>query len=201
MGAGRLDNPFEELKEIKQRGSVDDYIEEFEAFSSQCGRPPKRQFLGYFVGGLKREIKNRVRTLKPKNRYQAMQLARDIEAELMPDEDDDEVRGKKGVYGLYTRQPKSYSAVKWTTGLGASSGSGQPASSSKPGGFFSIGSKSHATSTNGPASNTMARHPSSSTQTIAKRPGMDQRMTGKRDRGLRHVPYAELVERKAKGLF
>lgn len=52
FGAGRLDNPFEELKEIKQRGSVNDYIEEFEVFSSQCGRLPEQKFLGYFVGGL-----------------------------------------------------------------------------------------------------------------------------------------------------
>lgn len=93
FGTGRLENPFEELKEIKQKGSVEDYIEDFEMFSAQCGRLSERQFLGYFVGGLRRDIKNRIRTLKPKNRYQAMQLARDIEVELTPDEDDDEYVG------------------------------------------------------------------------------------------------------------
>lgn len=68
FGTGRLENPFEELKEIKQKGSIEDYIEDFEMFSAQCGRLTERQFLGYFVGGLRREIKYRIQTLKPKNR-------------------------------------------------------------------------------------------------------------------------------------
>lgn len=48
FGGGRLDNPFEELKELKQTGSVEEYIAEFELYSSQCGRLPEQQFLGVF---------------------------------------------------------------------------------------------------------------------------------------------------------
>lgn len=56
FGAGRLKNPFEELKELCQTGSMEDYIASFELFSSQCGRLPENQFLGYFIGGLHPEI-------------------------------------------------------------------------------------------------------------------------------------------------
>lgn len=63
--AGRLENPYEELKELKQAGSVEDYIAEFELYSSQCGRLSEAQYLGYFIGGLKPEIKCRLHTLKP----------------------------------------------------------------------------------------------------------------------------------------
>ncbi|XP_073225787.1 uncharacterized protein [Cicer arietinum] len=52
FGGGRLENPFEELKELKQFGYMEDYIVEFELYSSQCGRLPEQQFLGYFIGGL-----------------------------------------------------------------------------------------------------------------------------------------------------
>ncbi|MCI32237.1 retrotransposon gag protein, partial [Trifolium medium] len=82
FGGGRLENPFEELKELKQTGSVEDYVAEFELYSSQCGRLPEQQFLGYFVGGLRHDIRSRVRTFKPRNRYLAMQLARDVEREF-----------------------------------------------------------------------------------------------------------------------
>jgi hypothetical protein len=34
FGAGRLDNPFEELKELKQTSSVEEYVAEFELYSS-----------------------------------------------------------------------------------------------------------------------------------------------------------------------
>lgn len=56
FGIGRLDNPFEELRDVRQIVSVDDYISEFGVFSSQCGRMLEVQFLGYFIGGLKPEI-------------------------------------------------------------------------------------------------------------------------------------------------
>lgn len=104
FGRGRLDNPYEELKEMQQGGTVDEYISEFELYSSQCGKLPESQYLGYFIGGLRLEIKNRVRTMRPKNRYHAMQLARDIEVELWPVEED-EVGGvrRPHVIGLFNR--------------------------------------------------------------------------------------------------
>lgn len=48
-GGRQCDNPFEELKDLKQSGSVDEYITQFEYVSSQVGRLPEEQYLGYLV--------------------------------------------------------------------------------------------------------------------------------------------------------
>ncbi|PNX68299.1 pentatricopeptide repeat-containing protein, partial [Trifolium pratense] len=70
----------------------------FELLSSQVGRLPEEQYLGYFMSGLKPAIRRRVRTLNPKTRMQMMRMAKDVEEELK-DEDDEETRllGKKSV--------------------------------------------------------------------------------------------------------
>lgn len=60
FGTGRLDDPFEELKGMNQKGTVEEYIAEFELYSSQCGRLPEQQFLGYFIRGLRTEIRKKV---------------------------------------------------------------------------------------------------------------------------------------------
>lgn len=52
FGVRRLENPFEELKELRKSGSIEEYITDFELFSSQCGKLPENQFFGYFIGGL-----------------------------------------------------------------------------------------------------------------------------------------------------
>ena len=44
FGGGRLENPFEELKELKLSRSVEDNIVEFELYS-QCDRLLEQQFL------------------------------------------------------------------------------------------------------------------------------------------------------------
>ncbi|GAU35601.1 hypothetical protein TSUD_295370 [Trifolium subterraneum] len=62
-GGRRLENPFEELSTLKQSGSVEDFVEPFELLSSQVGRLPEEQYLGYFMSGLKPQIRKRVRTL------------------------------------------------------------------------------------------------------------------------------------------
>lgn len=121
FGKGRLDNPYEELKELQQRGTVNDYIAELELHSSLCGKLPELQYLGYFIGGLRSEIKNRVRTLRPKNRYQAMQVACDVEIELWPEEDDaDRNDNRPNVVGPFPRQPRVQSRSRWVVGLGLS---------------------------------------------------------------------------------
>lgn len=63
FGVGRLENPFKEIKELRQIGSIEDYITEFKLFSSQCGGLPKNQFLRYFIGGLRSEKRSRVKTI------------------------------------------------------------------------------------------------------------------------------------------
>ncbi|MCI08505.1 retrotransposon gag protein [Trifolium medium] len=54
---------YEQLTELKQRGSVDDYITDFEYLTAQIPRLPDKQFLGYFLHGLKGEIRGKVRSL------------------------------------------------------------------------------------------------------------------------------------------
>lgn len=93
----RLENPFEELSTLRQKGSVEEFVEAFELLSSQVGRLPEEQYLGYFMSGLKPKIRRRVRTLNPQNRMQMMMIAKDVEDELKEEDDDDERRsGKKG---------------------------------------------------------------------------------------------------------
>ncbi|MCI52065.1 pentatricopeptide repeat-containing protein, partial [Trifolium medium] len=80
--------PFEELATLKQSGTVEEFVEAFELLSSQVGRLPEDQYLGYFMSGLKPQIRRRVRTLNPQNRMQMMRIAKDVEEEL--NEGDDE---------------------------------------------------------------------------------------------------------------
>ncbi|GAU23118.1 hypothetical protein TSUD_305660 [Trifolium subterraneum] len=97
-GGERLESPFEELAALKQNGKVEEFVESFELLSSQVGRLPEDQYLGYFMNGLKPQIRRRVRTLEPRDRRQMMRIAKHVEAELK-DEDEDEGRGvsRKGV--------------------------------------------------------------------------------------------------------
>jgi hypothetical protein len=87
-GGRRLENPFEELSTLKQTGSVEEFMEAFELLSSQVGRLPEEQYLGYFMSGLKSNIRRRVRTLNPQNRMQMMRIAKDVEEELREEDDE-----------------------------------------------------------------------------------------------------------------
>ncbi|WVZ12247.1 hypothetical protein V8G54_016777, partial [Vigna mungo] len=106
-------NPFEELKDLSQTGSVDEYLAEFEYISSQVSRLPEEQYLGYFIGGLRLEIRRRVRTFNPMNRLQAMRLARDVEAEVLGEG----FQRGGGIRGWKSNRD-------WGTGQGEKSGSG-----------------------------------------------------------------------------
>ncbi|MCI18277.1 pentatricopeptide repeat-containing protein, partial [Trifolium medium] len=77
-GGRRLENPFEELSTLRQTGSVEEFVEAFELLSSQMGRLPEEQYLGYFMSGLKPHIRRRVHTLNPVTRMQMMRIAKDV---------------------------------------------------------------------------------------------------------------------------
>lgn len=87
-GGRRLENPFEELSTLRQTGTVEEFVEAFELLSSQVGRLPEEQYLGYFMSGLKQPIRRRVRTLNPQNRMQVMRMAKDVEEELKEEDDE-----------------------------------------------------------------------------------------------------------------
>ncbi|GAU21227.1 hypothetical protein TSUD_11450 [Trifolium subterraneum] len=97
-GGRRLDNPFEELSNLRQKGGVEEYVESFELLSSQVGRLPEDQYMGYFMSGLKTQIRRRVRTLNPRSRMEMMRMAKDVEDELREEDDEDRSTSKKGVY-------------------------------------------------------------------------------------------------------
>jgi hypothetical protein len=54
---------YEQLTELKQTGNVDDYITEFEYLTAQIPRLPDKQFMGYFLHGLKKDVRGRVRSM------------------------------------------------------------------------------------------------------------------------------------------
>jgi hypothetical protein len=94
-GGRRLENPFEELSTLRQKGTVEEFVEAFELLSSQVGRLPEEQYLGYFMSGLQPQIRRRVRTLNPRNRMEMMRIAKDVEDELKEEDDDGEKRGSR----------------------------------------------------------------------------------------------------------
>lgn len=83
-GGQRPESTFEELSTLRQTGNV----EAFELLLSQVGCLPEDQYLGYFMSGLKQQIRRRVRTMNLQNRIQMMQIAKDIEKELKEEDDD-----------------------------------------------------------------------------------------------------------------
>ena len=50
-------NLYMQLRMMKQRGSVDEFIEEFDMVASQLTELTNEQYLGLFMGGLKEEIR------------------------------------------------------------------------------------------------------------------------------------------------
>ncbi|KAK2367399.1 hypothetical protein QL285_080687 [Trifolium repens] len=145
-GGRRLENPFEELSTLRQTGSVEEFVEAFELLSSQVGRLPEEQYLGYFMSGLKSPIRRRVRTLNPATRMQMMRIAKDVEEELREENDDE----NRGTMKRYVGRNENGSGSKFRTGFNLAQkeitrpvNSGQ---SSPNGKTFSTGSSSNTTS-------------------------------------------------------
>lgn len=81
-GGRQSDNLFEELKDLQQEGSVEDYISAFEYITSQVRSLSEEQYLGYFLEGLKPKLRMKAKTFNPHSRLQEMKLARDMEDKL-----------------------------------------------------------------------------------------------------------------------
>jgi hypothetical protein len=76
---------YEQLTELRQTGNVDDYITDFEYLTAQIPRLPDKQFQGYFLHGLKEEIRGKVRSLAVMGdlgRTKLLQVARAVEKEI-----------------------------------------------------------------------------------------------------------------------
>ncbi|XP_073121107.1 uncharacterized protein [Henckelia pumila] len=73
-------NPFELLASLRQgQGSVEEYITRYEVLMARIGDLPENQAMGYFVSGLREQIRAHIRIHEPKTIIRAMDLARNIE--------------------------------------------------------------------------------------------------------------------------
>ncbi|KAJ1378957.1 Retrotransposon gag domain [Sesbania bispinosa] len=79
----KLSNPYEILSTLRQSGSVDDYIEVFEEIEAQVPPLTEAQYMGYFMGGLREDIRRAIRLHKPTDRIRLLELARDVEDALL----------------------------------------------------------------------------------------------------------------------
>ncbi|MCI17325.1 pentatricopeptide repeat-containing protein, partial [Trifolium medium] len=183
-GGRRLENPFEELSTLRQTGSVEEFVEAFELLSSQVGRLPEDQYLGYFMSGLKHPIRRRVRTLNPQNRMQMMRMAKDVEEELREDDDDGERSYTKKLVG---RTDSSGLGSKFRTGFNPSQ---REITRSTNSGWNNPARKSGST---GSSTNSNASLNSNGRKSDADR----RNGTNERWRGVRNE---EMEERRAKGL-
>lgn len=80
-----IQNPFEQLATINQGDSIYDYIDGFEYLLSLVPRLPESQSIGYFVAGLKNDVKKWVHLHRPQSRLDAMYLAKHVELMLRPE--------------------------------------------------------------------------------------------------------------------
>ena len=79
-----IQNPYEQLATLQQVNSIHEYIEDFEYLLSLIPRLPESQALGYFIAGLRDEVKCWVRLHRPQSRLDAKYLAKDVEQMLCP---------------------------------------------------------------------------------------------------------------------
>jgi hypothetical protein len=164
---------YEQLTGLKQSGMVEEYITEFEYLTAQIPKLPDKQFLGYFLHGLKEEIRGRVRSfvaMGDMSRTRVLQVTRAVEKEVFGGSSSN--RGSRSGNGSH--RPNSHGAGRgnsdWVFVKGRDSG---------PSG----GAKSNSV---GPREERAAQD--------------DRRRNGFRDRGFQHLSYQELMDRKQKNL-
>ena len=75
-------NVYKKLKILRQVGPIDDYLREFEALMVQITNPCDDQLLGYFMAGLKLQVRCRVRSFRPTQVVHAMEIARIVDEEI-----------------------------------------------------------------------------------------------------------------------
>lgn len=81
-GEHQLGNPFSQLKLLHQTRSIDDYIEAFKVLMAQVPPLSEEQYMGFFSGGLREDIRMEVLTFEPPNRHCLIFVARLIERKL-----------------------------------------------------------------------------------------------------------------------
>ncbi|CAJ2667925.1 unnamed protein product [Trifolium pratense] len=171
------------------RGSVFGVLHEwfneaFEMLTSQVGRLLEDQYLGYFMSGLKPQIRRRVRTLNPQTRMQMMRINKDVDEELREDDEDWRLVSKKG--GVEKTGQKDWvgSFQRNKTGSIYSKDPSRVSNS----GWSNLNSKAGSSGSNSNSTSSLA---STSIKEGELRSG---------GRGVRSVHREEVAERRAKGL-
>jgi hypothetical protein len=104
---------YEQLSDLSQKGTVDEYITDFEYLIAQIPRLPKKQFQGYFLHGLKVDIRGKVRSLMAvggMTRAKLMTVTRAVEKEVNGGSGSNLSRGPKS--GLGQGRPNMFGGGK-----------------------------------------------------------------------------------------
>ncbi|KAF2308746.1 hypothetical protein GH714_015465 [Hevea brasiliensis] len=83
FGGDAFASPYERLAAVRQDGSVDDFIDEFVARAAQVPGITDQFYIGFFLNGLKAEIRVRIRSQDTGDIFRLMTLAREVERELL----------------------------------------------------------------------------------------------------------------------
>ncbi|XP_017413041.2 uncharacterized protein LOC108324610 [Vigna angularis] len=166
---------YEKLAAVRQRGNVDEYIQEFEVLVAQAAGVNEEQLLGYFFAGLQEGLRYLVRPHDPRDLLTAMERAREVEQAGSVSRGNSGTGGKGGVtWGKYSSS--SGTVARTETYRDASEGSVN---------VGGVGGGS-GTKKEGVSSNVTARAGSSGG-------GNTQ------GRGVRMLPYPEYIKRREEG--
>jgi hypothetical protein len=166
---------YEQLTDLKQDGTVEEYINEFEYLTAQIPKLPDKQFLGYFLHGLNSDIRGRVRSLAAMgdmSRARLLQVTRAVEKE---------VKGRAG--SIFNKSSRF--------GNGSSRPGSQPTGRSSSD-WVMVKGKDHGPS-GGARKNGIGPRGDSAAQN-------DRNRHVSRDRGFSRLTYPEILEMKQKGL-
>ena len=81
-GDNQLGNPFSQLKLLRQTTIIDGYVEAFEILTVQVPLLTEEQYMGLFLGGLRKDIRLKVLAFEPLNRHRLIFVARLIKCKL-----------------------------------------------------------------------------------------------------------------------
>ncbi|KAL6516002.1 hypothetical protein OROGR_019307 [Orobanche gracilis] len=186
LGVGDM---FEQLASLRQEGDVEEYIEMFEKLTAQVKKLPDDQFFGYFIHGLKDNLKGRIRSMRalgPLSRSRLMTLVRTVEMELQGGRSGGGLVGKKD--SRIEFGPQLVAKPNFNAGYKSNLGSD----------WVHVRGQREAPGA-GNSSRAGAVGPSHSPRPN-RNSEYDRKGTWPRDRGTRHLTTAEISDRRQKGL-
>ncbi|XP_020229533.1 uncharacterized protein LOC109810472 [Cajanus cajan] len=171
-------NIFEQLTALRQDGDIEDYIQQFERLIVQVGRLPGEQYIGYFVHELHDGVRGKVQSLRalgslPRTHFLNVTRVMDLET--------NEMKGNWAGSRQFGPNTLLGSGSRHRVGLHESGKGGM-------GDWVYVkgGKESHDKNVNG--------------QLSKYEPKFENEGSMGRDRGICHLSYQQMVERRQKGL-